>query len=147
MGLSYRDASGISPELTHRAHSGPKGLVLLELEPDRQAGFEDPGGQLGGIDLAEGGAEQDGAAVGQPMRADDVDGPVEIGAVADDKLDLVDRLEPVEVAPDVGLDLARAGRLDVEDHADPGIDRAVSIAPLVSSRTVLPASASRVMSG
>ena len=74
-------------------------------------------------------------------------GPIEIGATANDDLDLVDRLEPVEVAPDVGVDLAGAGRLDVEDHAHAGIDRAVSIAPLVSSKTVLPASASRVMSG
>ena len=81
------------------------------------------------------------------MREDDADGPVEIGAVADDELELVGGLEPVEVAPDVGLHLARAGRLEVEDHADPGIDRAGVDAPLVSSRTVLPASASRVMSG
>ena len=51
-------------------------------------------------------------------------GPVEIGSIADDDLDLVGRLEPVEVAPDVGLDLARAGSLDVEDHPHSGIDRA-----------------------
>ena len=121
--------------------------MLLKLQPDRQTGFENPAGQLGRIDPAEGRAEQDRAALGQPSRANDLGGPVEIGAIADDDLDLVDRLEPVEVAPDVGVDLARAGRLDVEDDANPRIDAAVSIAPLVSSKTVLPASASRVMSG
>ena len=32
-------------------------------------------------------------------------------------------LSRVEVAPEVGLDLARARRLEVEDDVDPGIDR------------------------
>ena len=59
--------------------------------------------------------------------ADDRDGPVEIAAVADDDLDLVGRLEPVEVAPDVGLGLARAGRLDVEDDRAPAGSTAADV--------------------
>src|SRR5262249_38199880 len=43
----------------------PQDLVLLELEADGEAGFEDPGGQLGRVDLAERGAEEYGAAFGQ----------------------------------------------------------------------------------
>ena len=77
--------------------------MLLELEPDGQPGFENPAGQLGGLDLAEGRAEQDRTAPNQPSRANDCDGPLEIGATANDKLDLVDRLDPVKVVPDIGI--------------------------------------------
>ena len=51
-----------SARQTPRAVGLPQDLVLLELEPDRQTGFEDPAGQLGGIDLPECRAEQDRAA-------------------------------------------------------------------------------------
>src|SRR5271157_1242832 len=63
-------------------------------------------------------------ALGQVMHTDHVHGPLEIGTVAEDELELVAGLEPFDVAPHVRLHLARAGRLDVEDDEDPGIDRA-----------------------
>src|SRR5208337_1548546 len=102
----------------------PEDLVLLELEADGEMRFEDPLGEVGGVDLAESDREQNRAAVGQAMLTDHVRSPVEIGAVTEDELELVGGPEPFEVAPDVRLHLARAGRLEVEDDADAGIDRA-----------------------
>src|SRR5271157_6619474 len=101
----------------------PEDLVLLELEADGEARFEDPRGEVGGVDLAESDREQNRAAVGQAMLTDHVHSPVEIGTVTEDELELVGGPEPFDVAPDVGFHLARAGRLEVEDDADAGIDR------------------------
>ena len=67
---SLSDSRGL-PRSNASRHRVPEDLVLLELEADRQAGLEDPGGEVGRVDLAEGGAEEDGAAVGQAMGADD----------------------------------------------------------------------------
>src|SRR5208283_431502 len=98
----------------------PENLVLLELEADGEMRVEDPAGEFGGVDLAESGREENRTALGQAMLTDHVHGPVEIGTVAEDELELVGGLEPFDVAPHVRLHLARAGRFEVEDNEDPG---------------------------
>ena len=125
----------------------PEDLVLLKLKANRQTGFEDPGGQLGRVELerrprsTERGTRRSNRWLGHLGR------PGEIGLVADDELHLVGRLQAVQVAPDVGVNFAEPGVLTSRMIRTRGSTRLVSIAPLVSSKTVLPASASRVIRG
>src|SRR5262249_52265665 len=71
----------------------PDGLVELGLEPDRQPGFEDPGGQLVERDLPVGGPDQDRDAFVEAVATDHLDAPEVVVAVADDELDLVAGLQ------------------------------------------------------
>ena len=80
--------------------------MLLELKPDRQTGFKNPARQLGGVHLPKRCTEQDRAAPRQSLRAHDRCCPVEVGSIADDDLDLIRRLEPIDVGPDIGVDFA-----------------------------------------
>ena len=113
--------------VTRHAQPGPRGSCAAgagDGRADRSRRIQ----AASSVGRREDGAEEDRAKVGQAMIADDVDGPVEIAAIADDELDLVDRFEPGEVGPHVGLNLAGTGRLEVEDdphtRIDARIDRA-----------------------
>ena len=97
-------ATGVPTWYTHDARrldtpsaGVPQNLVLLKLEPDRQPGLENPSSQLSRVDSTESRAEHDRTTPGEFTRANDFDGPIEIGPTAQDKFDLVDRLESIEV--------------------------------------------------
>ena len=103
----------------------PENLVLLKLKPNgktRSAG--EPCCQLRGINLGKCRAHKHRANLAQSVRAKDVGRPVEIRSIANHELDLVDRLQAAKVGPDVRLNFARAGCLDVEDDAHAGVDSA-----------------------
>lgn len=92
------------------------------MQTDVQARGQDPGGKVGGLDAAEGGAEQDRAAVGEAVLHNLAAGPVEIGPIADDEFDLVGGSEPLEIGPVVPRSFSRGGCFQVEDDPNPRID-------------------------
>ena len=97
--------------------------MQLQLHPDGKSGLENPSGQLRRVDLAERRTEQDRAPRGKAVFAHDLFGPLEIGAIADHKLDLVRGPDSVKIAPAVCLNLARARRFDIENDVYPRINR------------------------
>ena len=110
--------------IKRHGHRIPKDLVLLELQPDRQSGFKDPGGQFRGIDLPEGCTEQHRTSLRKSLIAHDRNCPVEVGAIANNDFDLIRRFEVIDVGPNIGVDFTGTRRLDIEDHTHSRIDRA-----------------------
>src|SRR5262249_10865461 len=96
----------------------PDELVELELHPDLEPRREEPRGEPDGPDGAEDAAQKDREAPVERVLADDAGRPVEVPPGGDDELDLVGRLEQVEVRPDVVLALAAVWALEVHDHPD-----------------------------
>src|SRR5438477_7045602 len=108
---SYLDASNLPPNM----------LVQLRLQPRRDAVGEHPFCQWFQFELAPHRRKEN-----RPAREialfDRAARPVVVTAIGDHELDLVARLELIEIRPAVLLDLARAGALDVEDQCRSMID-------------------------
>src|SRR5205823_10170995 len=63
---------------------------------------------------------EENRAAGQPLFGDHPPGPLIVGAVGDDELDLVMIAELLEIRPAVLLHFARAGTFDVQDDLQIG---------------------------
>lgn len=100
----------------------PDQLVKLDAEPDVEAVFEDPGGEVGELELAEDGIHEHLAACGQVVPGGDEARPIVIGAVCDDELDFVVGGEEIDVSPVVAMGLAAGGALEVHDADDARVD-------------------------
>src|SRR4030095_16019122 len=90
----------------------PDVLVQLQLDPNRQLVGKHPFRQRLRIEDAMHPRQMNrGGAANQRMPCDHVAGELVIGAILDDKLDLVLRAQPLEIRPVVFRDLAAAGAL------------------------------------
>ena len=121
----------------------PEDLVLLELETDRQAGIEDHPAVWRMTWPKEALNRQEHPPTGARERWRR---PSRIGSIADHDLYLVRRLEPAE-AVDAGVTSPEPGVLMSRITRTRGSTRGMSIAPLVSSKTVLRGVGKLFMSG
>ena len=126
----------------------PDDLVHLNLEADREFIGEDPLDDIAGVDLAENRGEENGVdAGGEGMLLDLGAAPFVVFAAAHDEFDFIEGTEVRDVFHTVASAFAAGRGLEVHDAMDAGIDFRDIMSPLVSMRTVLPASQRAVMRG
>jgi hypothetical protein len=96
--------------------------VYLKLHPNVQTTRQQPGGQVNWFNQTERRAQQHRDTFVEVMGVYDVRRPVEVVPRRDHKLDLIRRLESIQVSPTVILALATIRTLQIHNDVDTPID-------------------------
>ena len=97
-----------------------------------EARFEQPADQFDRRDLSENAAHQALKAVVEPVLANSTLRPIPVASTGDHELDLIGRLEHIEIHPAIAMALAAIGAFQIENDVHARIDRGDIVHPLVS---------------